>query len=40
MDRGISPVLRDNSTGLELSWPFDRNDVISLLNSTSGQASG
>ncbi len=34
------PVLRDISTGLELNWPFDRNDVISLLNSTTSQTSG
>ncbi len=31
------PVLCDISSGLELNWPFDRNDVISLLNSTASQ---
>lgn len=31
------PVLRHTSSGLELNWPFGRNDVISLLNSTASQ---
>jgi len=31
------PVLRDTSSGQELNWPFDHNDVIGLLNSTASQ---
>lgn len=31
------PVLQDTSTGRELNWPFDHNDVIGLLNSSANQ---
>ena len=34
------PVLREQASGRELNWPFGREDIQGVLQSTHGRGSG